>query len=296
MENLRQNASAGVGGMARMAGAVVFLVLAAVALYYLYDYLYTSSGITSTSIITSPIPGNTVTNPALYTIPPIYEGGEYSVTFWVYITAYKDQVGKPKHILEIRGVDSSTLVVGLDSFTNKLIARVNSASASVPGATAASGTTNTPLTTANVQALFQNVQPTSGLLAQDLPMCDLPDIQLQRWVCIGIVLNGRTVDVYLDGKLARSCVLPAVYTVDPKGMKLKLLDFNGFSGYLSDVAVYNYALSPDQTYRIYMSGPSSLTGSGIAGWLASFFNVKGSVTYSYPVPTVAYPTNTLVLG
>lgn len=293
MENVSQTGTTGAGGLARTAGGIIFLVLAAVALYYLYNYLYSASGLASTVIISSPIPGNTVTDPPLYTIPPVYEGGEYSATFWVYITAYKDQSGKPKHILEIRGVDSSTLVVGLDAFTNKLIVRVNTNDSLSGGVTGSTAITNTPLANANVQALFNTVQASSGLLSQELPMCDLPDVQLQRWVCIGIVLNGRTVDVYMDGKLARSCVLKSVFTVDPKGMKLKLLDFNGFSGYLGDVVVYNYALSPDQAYRIYMAGPTAFSGSGILGWLKSIFNVKGTLTYSYPVPKVAYPTASL---
>lgn len=293
MENVRQSAAGTIGAVGKSLGGFVFLIIAAIVLYYLYQYLYSASGLTSTPIITNPIPGNTVTDPPLYTIPPIYEGGEYSITFWTYVTAYKDQTGLSKHILEIRGVDKSTLVVGLDAFTNKLMVRVNTNETVTPGATGASAITNPALTSAYVRSLFQTVQAASGLLTQELPMCDLPEIEMQRWVCIGIVLNGRTVDVYLDGKLARSCVLKSVFAVDSKGMKLKLLDFNGFSGYLGDVVVYNYALSPDQAYRIYMQGPSAQSGSGILGWLSSFFNVKGTVTYSYPAPTVTYPTATV---
>jgi hypothetical protein len=293
MENVRQNATTGVGALGRSIGGVVFLVIAAVILYYLYQYLYGTQGLRATTILTNPIQGNVPTEPSLYTIPPVYEGGEYSVTFWVYVTAYKDQTGKAKHIMEIRGVDSSTLVVGLDAFTNKLMVRVNTNETVTPGTTGSNPVHNPALTTSYVASLFQNVQAASGLLAQELPMCDLPEIELQRWVCLGIVLNGRTVDVYLDGRLARSCVLNAVFSVDPKGMKMKLLDFNGFSGFLGDVVVYNYSLSPDQVYRIYMQGPTAVTGGGILNWLANFFNVKGTLTYSYPAPAVTYPTATV---
>lgn len=296
MENVRQNASAAIGSVGRSIGGIVFLIIAAVILYYLYEYLYGASGLLSVPIITNPIPGNTITEPPLYTIPPVYEGGEYSTTFWLYVTAYKDQSGKAKHILEIRGVDSSTLVVGLDAFTNKLMVRVNTNESVTPGTTGANPVSNPALTSSYVRSLFQNVQASSGLLAAGLPMCDLPEIELQRWVCIGIVLNGRTVDVYLDGKLARSCVLNSVFTVDSKGMKMKLLDFNGFSGFLGDVVVYNYALSPDQAYRIYMRGPTAAGGGSVIDWFASFFNVKGTITYSYPAPGISYPTATVTLG
>lgn len=106
------------------------MILGAVALYYLYKYIYGVQGIASQSIITTAIAGNTKTKPALYTIPPVYEGGEYTVTFWVYVTGFKDQAGLNKHVLEIRGVDYSTLVVGLGAHKNKLMVRVNTAGGS----------------------------------------------------------------------------------------------------------------------------------------------------------------------
>ena len=271
---------------ARSIGGVVVVILGAVALYYLYKYVYGVAGISSQSIITTAIPGNTKTKPALYTIPPIYEGGEYSVTFWVYITAFKDQTGLNKHILEIRGVDFSTLVVGLGAHNNKLMTRINTA-----GETTISGKTS--LNTNEVRELFGRTQVPSGLLEQGLELCDLPEIDLQRWVCIGLVLNGRTCDLYMDGKLARSCVLPGPFKVDPKGYQMKLLDFDGFDGFLSDVYCYQYALNPEQLYRIYMAGPSDTAATGFLGWLKSFLGLEGTVTYKMPTPSVKYETQTV---
>ena len=270
----------------RSIGGIVVVILGAVALYYLYKFVYGAEGLVTQNIITSAIPGNTVTKPALYTIPPVYEGGEYSITFWVYITGFKDQTGLNKHILEVRGVDYSTLVVGLGAHRNKLMVRVNTA-----GGSSISGKTS--LTTNEVKSLFQTTQVPSGLLEQNMELCDLPEIDLQRWVCIGIVLNGRTCDLYMDGKLARSCVLPGPFKVDPKGYQMKLLDFGGFEGFLSDVSCYQYSLNPDQAYRIYMSGPSDTAASGFAGWLKSIFGVEGTVTYQMPTAAVKYQTQTL---
>jgi hypothetical protein len=271
---------------ARSIGGIVIVILGAVALYYLYKYVYGVEGLSSQSVITTAISGSTKTKPALYPIPPIYEGGEYSITFWVYITGFKDQTGLNKHILEIRGVDYSTLVVGLGAHRNKLMVRVNTA-----GGSALSGKTS--LTTNEVKDLFKTTQVASGLLEQGVELCDLPEIDLQRWVCISVVLNGRTCDLYMDGKLARSCVLPGPFKVDPKGYQMKLLDFDGFDGYLSDVYCYQYALNPDQAYRIYMAGPSDTASSSFAGWLKSIFGLEGTVTYKVPTTSVKYETQTL---
>jgi hypothetical protein len=273
---------------ARSLGGIVILILGAVALYYLYQYTYGVEGLSSTAIITTAIPGNTVTKPALYTIPPIYEGGEYSVSFWIYITGFKDQTGLNKHILEIRGVNYSSLLVGLGAHKNKLLTRVNTA-----GSSNISGRTS--LTGSEVKTLFTTTQVPSGLLEENMELCDLPEVDLQRWVCISVVLNGRTCDLYMDGKLARSCVLPGPFKVDPRGYQMKLLDFDGFDGFISDVTCYQYALNPDQTYRIYMAGPSDTAASGFLGWLRSIFGLEGTVTYKIPTPTVKYATGTLTL-
>jgi hypothetical protein len=286
--NKIKNALPDSGSMVQGLTSVLVLVVGVVLLYYIYKYFFESQGTDSRSIITTAIPGNPASSPKPYEIPAVYEGGEYSLTFWTYITAFKDQVGKAKHILELApntttGSPTSTLVVGLGPFNNKLMVRVN---------TNATGTER--LTQTNVQAIFQPTRVPSGQLLNDtMPVCDLPEVELQRWVCFGIVLNGRTIDVYMDGKLARSCVLPSFYTVDANGVSLKILQYGGFDGFLSNVYVHNGALNPDQIYRIYMNGPADTVSGGFWGWIKSIFNVTGEVTYQYPQMGLTYPKSTL---
>ena len=134
--------------------------------------------------------------------------------------------------------------------------------------------------------MFSKPDMPSGL-QDNLELCDLPEVNLQKWVFVSVVLTGKTCDVYMDGKLNRSCVLPSYYKVDPKGMKMKLLDFNGFEGYLGDVSTYNYALNPDQIYRMYMMGPTD-SQSSFFGWIKNMFDVQGQVTYKYPTPAIQY--------
>lgn len=285
--NAVKNALPDTASLGQTLTSIVVLVLGVALLYYIYKYFFQSDVIDNKALITTAIPANPAAAPTPYEIFPVYEGGEYTITFWVYITAYKDTVGKAKHILELvpnttGGTPTSTLVVGLAPFTNKLMVRLN---------TNATGTPTLNRTT--VDGMFTgNVTP--GSLAGDTsPVCDLPEVDLQRWVCFGIVLNGRTVDVYMDGKLARSCVLPSFFTVDANGVKLAALKYNGFSGYLSNLFVHSSALNPDQLYRIYMSGPADITAGGFWGWLRGMFDVKGEVTYTYPQMGLSYPRTTL---
>jgi hypothetical protein len=271
MESLAQ-----VSQMTRSFGGVVVLILGAIALYYLYQFLFTSNGMATTSLITTSIAGNTVMKDLLPISPP-YEGGEYSISFWIYITAFNDLLGKNKHILEIQGTNKSMMLVGLGSTSNKLLVRVNTYSGSSP--------TSDLLSKSHIKTLFSTVY-TSGL-TENLELCDLPEVQLQKWVSVAVVLSGKTCDVYMDGKLTRSCVLPNFYRVDSTGVKMKLLDYGGFEGYLGDVSTYNYALNPDQIYRMYMTGPTD-NQSSFLSWIQNIFDVKGQLNIRYPTPAVQY--------
>ena len=276
------------GSLVQTVTSLVVLILGVALLYYIYKYLFESQGGDSRSVVTTAIKANPAESPKPYEIPPVYEGGEYSITFWIYITGYKDQMGKSKHILELApnsttGSPTSTLVVGLGSTQSNLLVRVNT---NAPG--------KEVLNQATLTNMFNPTQLTSGqLLDSSKEMCDLPEVELQRWVCIGIVMNGRTVDVYMDGKLARSCVLSSFYTVDPNGVSMKILQYGGFDGFISNVYAHSTALNPDQIYKIYMSGPSDVAAGGFWGWLRSMFDVKGEVTYTYPQMGLTYPRTTL---
>jgi len=121
---------------------------------------------------------------------------------------------------------------------------------------------------------------TGSDLLDSTSMCDLPEIDLQRWVNVSVAVNGRTVDVYMDGKLARSCVLPSFYKVDAGGYSAYLLAYGGFGGQMSTTTMYDAALNPEQVYQNYMAGPEPVTNIG--SWFASFFSpgIDISVTTS----------------
>jgi len=102
------------------------------------------------------------------------------------------------------------------------------------------------------------------------PPCDIPEIDLQRWTMITTVLSGRTIDVYIDGKLSRSCINKSYYKVDPTGVKMKLVDRGGFDGYIGNTTVGSYSMNPDEIYRAYQSGPQG-SSFNIIQWILSLF-------------------------
>jgi hypothetical protein len=83
--------------------------------------------------------------------------------------------------------------------------------------------------------------------------CDIKNIPLQKWVHITYVLNNRTVDIYIDGKLERSCVLRGVPKLNDE--PVRVCDNGGYFGKISNLVYFRYALKPDEVYKIYASGP-----------------------------------------
>jgi len=263
---------------------VLFVVLGLVAIYYLYQYLYTSSNNKSTMLLSGKkAADSSPTN--LPTIPTPYEGGEYSVNTWVYISSFNKNMNKRKHIFELQGNIFSTLLIGLGAFNNTLVVRTHTKSvegfANWTTMTGGSGVgTNPPnaqdnvgnLSAASLNTTFAALAMNDSLLDTP-PICDLPEIDLQRWTMVTVVLNGRTIDVYMDGKLSRSCVAPSYYKVDPTGVKAVMTSRGGFDGYTGATSVANYAMNPDEIYRAYLSGPEG-SSTDILNWFVSLF--KGS--------------------
>ncbi len=95
-------------------------------------------------------------------------------------------------------------------------------------------------------------------------MCGLPNVPLQRWTNIIITLNGRSMDLYLNGKLTRTCLLKDVPKIDTTS-NLLLTPNGGFSGYTTNFKYWADTINPQQAWNIYKSGPGGNIFSNFLG-------------------------------
>ncbi len=95
-------------------------------------------------------------------------------------------------------------------------------------------------------------------------MCGLPNVPLQRWTSIIITLNGRSMDLYLNGKLTRTCLLKDVPSIDSTS-NLLLTPNGGFSGYTTNFKYWADTVNPQQAWNIYKSGPGGNIFSNFLG-------------------------------
>ena len=86
-----------------------------------------------------------------------------------------------------------------------------------------------------------------------LHKCWINNIPLQAWTNIIVSVNNRAMDLYLDGKLVRTCIMPGVPRL-AKGIGAEITPDGGFSGFVSTVKYFAYSVNPSQAYDIYKDG------------------------------------------
>ena len=103
-----------------------------------------------------------------------------------------------------------------------------------------------------------------------LHKCSVTNIPIQKWVNLVVSVFGRTMDIYLDGKLVKTCLLPGVPKIN-NSADLYVTPKGGFDGWTSKVSYYPNQLNTQDAWNIYAKGPTS--------WLAglSSYHVKVSL-------------------
>ena len=103
------------------------------------------------------------------------------------------------------------------------------------------------------------------LMSGNTKPCDIKNIKLQKWVNITMSVNGNTVDLYLDGKLVRTCVLTAILTQAPNisdtlfvggAIKVCVPSDGDLRGYISNVVYKSDYFTPEEAWDIYSAGYS----------------------------------------
>jgi hypothetical protein len=257
---------------------LVLLIAGIFAIYYAYKALFTGN-LSRVVVIQDVHVAKTDEKTKPYNfdrsvLPPLYEGGEYTVSAWIYVNDFTYRRGYNKDVFSIGDHSDAngtiTLGVYLDATENKLHVRNSYVSSNT-----ATPSGNMKLSEYN--ALFATPNQISSL--SNIPDCAVSPIEFQRWVHIAVAMNGKTVDTYVDGKLARSCVLPSVYRTSSK-YSLTVANHDGFGGFISGVATYDYAINPEQVYRTYMAGP--VGAIDFFTYLKSFFDPQAVGTMDYP--------------
>ena len=105
------------------------------------------------------------------------------------------------------------------------------------------------------------------------------NIPIQKMTCLIISVDTRSIDVYLDGKLVKSSILPnIIYTKTKRSATNEVIlctkyensNRNGFAGIVSNVQFKNSAINPREAYRIYRDGVSTMPSFDLGNYSMKF--------------------------
>jgi len=127
----------------------------------------------------------------------------------------------------------------------------------------------------------------SGESTDDVYTCEVSNIPLQSWFSVSISVFGRNLDVYLDGKLVKSCFLSGV--PKPATGDISVTPDGGFSGYMCTMYTYPRMLTPTDALNFFSAGTPcrSVTGTSTAANLTGYsvrfgvYNPQGKEVQEY---------------
>ena len=267
-------------------GTVALVILLVVILYVVYTYLYPADDPTYTQFLKGEADARKPVH-VKGSVPAIYTGGDFTFSFWIYVDDWNYRASLSKFLFSIGPATpvptSQNVLVGvLAPLQNGMMIRASTASSSGGGSTIVPPGAGPDITNEGQLTALMNQQTSTTMFQTSLETpCDVKEVPLQRWVNITVVNSGRVLDVYMDGRLSRSCVLDNTVHVPRGPLAIRLGAFGGFGGRYSAVQMWSQQLTPDVIYGIYMMGPTQ-TQHNVVTDITKYLNLNVSFTGSAP--------------
>jgi hypothetical protein len=157
-------------------------------------------------------------------------GNEHTYSFWIYVSHFMPS-NEPHHIFR-RAHRTNVLDVSLGASTPDL---------------------EVSLTTLNGGVIERNNYGTDNDTKHVLR-----NFPLQSWNHVVVSIHGKTLDLYLNGKLTRTFIIAEQLQPIENGSFVlgSQGDEPSFVGFLSRFKYFTRVLSPTEIYKIYLKGPA----------------------------------------
>ena len=217
---------------------IVVIVLILMLLRYVFSDPYTlqniQDGQTTSTISASSLATNGSNTPS----------SNFAYSVWFYINDWNYRYGEPKVIFGRMGAKSGDGggsvpgISGLDPCPAVVLGAVEN---------------NISVSLGCYPGIDQ--EPTTPGGNTVVHTCSIANVPIQKWVNLIISVYGRTMDLYIDGKLVRTCLLPGVASVN-NNANIYVTPAGGFNGWTSKLQYYPNSLNPQEAWNIYTRGYS----------------------------------------
>ena len=212
---------------------IILVIIIVVLLYFAIKYIFTDKN-TLSGVVSSGTIQQTIKSSDLTSLANGSNSSNFTYSIWFFIDNWNYRYGEKKIIFGRMSSNGSSLtpcpLVSLGALDNDIDISLQV----YPG-------------TDSVSSITQNVSQsaTSNFTVSNVP--------LQKWVNLLISAYGRSLDVYIDGKLTRTFLLPGVAKVDTS-TNVYVTPQGGFSGWTSLFQYWPNATDPQTAWNIYKAG------------------------------------------
>ena len=218
---------------------IAIIVLIIVLAMYFSSSPYTLQGLqngeTSSTINPNSLATNSSGTPS----------SNFAYSIWFYINDWNYRYGNPKVIFGRMG-----------ALSDASAGDVKGSGGVDPCPTVVLGATQNNLMVALGCYPGANQEPTNPNGKTVVHTCGIGNIPIQRWVNFTMSVYGRTMDLYIDGKLVRTCLLPGVAKINNNASVL-VTPNGGFDGWTSNFQYFPNSINPQDAWNIYTKGYSS---------------------------------------
>lgn len=226
---------------------VIIIVLLYIVIKYVIKDVNTLSGLVSAQTMQK------IEASSLATSSSTGSTSNYTYSIWLYIDDWNVKYGEPKVVFGRMASEMDKTqpcpLVALAPLENNLIVSL----AIYPG-----------MDSAPMETEAENGTTTAAVEASSIHRCMVANIPIQKWVNVLISTYGRSLDIYIDGKLVRTCVLPGVARIE-SSTPVYITPNGGFSGYTAKFQYWPESCDPQKAYNIYKSGYGASMLAGLLG-------------------------------
>ena len=225
---------------------VIILIIATIiwGVLFIYKNYYKKNG--RKLLLEYTVPANKPVVIKNKNIPKSYYGNEYTISYWFFVKDWEFKNKQPKSVLYRGDKGAIATNPGFWFFPEENRLKIAFQLQSFQP-------TFTQLKLLEECPNSMNPIDNPNFLSDHKGTCNVKDVPLQRWNHMCVSIWNQSVDVYLNGKLVRSCVMHE-YPVPSNG-DIYIGHKDGFNGYVSSLEYYPTILKPDDVYKIYSKGP-----------------------------------------
>ena len=256
---------------------IFFIIIVIILLYIIVRYMSSSS--TSATGLVSGTTMQTISAASLSSTSSGVKSSNFTYSVWFYVDDWNYNYGQPK-VLFGRVSTAATSASGTASATASTTGLGTyglSSYGSNPCPLVTFGAVENNLSVAltvysessSAYTTDDSVDPSSAAI---IHTCSVPNVPIQSWCNLLISVYGRTLDIYLDGKLVNTCVLPGIAKITSDA-NVYITPVGGFAGWTSKFVYYPNATDPQTAWNIYQDGYG-------ASFLNNLFGSSFKVTFS----------------